>query len=246
MIGYLIQQELRSLLPPEHQVVTLLTMIIVDPADAAFAAPTKFVGPVYDQAEQPTRWRRRRAGHSGRTVRPGGGWCPHPSPAASSRSSRSPGSSTGGPWSSAPAAAASRRCPVLRPGRAGGRRGGDRQGPRQRDGRRGRRRGPVRHGHRRGRGLRRLGHAGAAAAGRGDAGKLSGYEFAAGSMGPKVDAAPGSSARPAGAPRSAHSPISPGSSRATPAPASWRRPRHAPARQLPAVGPPQPAGDIPY
>ena len=49
MIGYLIQQELRSLLPLERQVVTLLTMVVVDPADAAFAAPTKFVGPVYTQ-----------------------------------------------------------------------------------------------------------------------------------------------------------------------------------------------------
>src|SRR4051812_31536338 len=47
MIGYLIQQELRSELPPERQVVALLTMIVVDPADAAFANPTKFVGPVY-------------------------------------------------------------------------------------------------------------------------------------------------------------------------------------------------------
>jgi carbamate kinase len=47
MIGYLIQQELRSLLPPEHQVATLLTMIMVDPDDPAFASPTKFVGPVY-------------------------------------------------------------------------------------------------------------------------------------------------------------------------------------------------------
>ena len=37
MIGYLIQQELRSLLPPEHQVATLLTMIVVDPDDPAFA-----------------------------------------------------------------------------------------------------------------------------------------------------------------------------------------------------------------
>jgi carbamate kinase len=46
MIGYLIQQELRSLLP-ENQVATLLTMIVVDPADPAFASPTKFVGPVY-------------------------------------------------------------------------------------------------------------------------------------------------------------------------------------------------------
>ena len=49
MIGYLIQQELRSLLPPEHQVATLLTMVAVDPGDPAFASPTKFVGPVYDK-----------------------------------------------------------------------------------------------------------------------------------------------------------------------------------------------------
>ncbi|WP_307796504.1 carbamate kinase [Actinomadura barringtoniae] len=47
MIGYLIQQEMRSLLPQETQVVTLLTMIAVDPGDPAFADPTKFVGPVY-------------------------------------------------------------------------------------------------------------------------------------------------------------------------------------------------------
>ena len=47
MIGYLIQQELRSLLPPDHQVATLLTMITVDPDDPAFTRPTKFVGPVY-------------------------------------------------------------------------------------------------------------------------------------------------------------------------------------------------------
>src|SRR5215467_1027117 len=45
MIGYLIQQELRPMLPPSHQVATLLTMITVDPAD-----PAKFVGPVYDKA----------------------------------------------------------------------------------------------------------------------------------------------------------------------------------------------------
>jgi carbamate kinase len=47
MIGYLIQQELRSVLPADRQVATLLTMIAVDPADPAFASPTKFVGPVY-------------------------------------------------------------------------------------------------------------------------------------------------------------------------------------------------------
>ena len=50
MIGYLIQQELRSVLPAGRQVATLLTMIAVDPADPAFANPTKFVGPVYGQA----------------------------------------------------------------------------------------------------------------------------------------------------------------------------------------------------
>jgi carbamate kinase len=51
MIGYLIQQELRSLLPPESQVTTLLTMIVVDPDDPAFAHPTKFVGPVYGKED---------------------------------------------------------------------------------------------------------------------------------------------------------------------------------------------------
>jgi carbamate kinase len=49
MIGYLIQQELRSLLPPRHQVATLLTMIAVDPDDPAFDDPTKFVGQGYDK-----------------------------------------------------------------------------------------------------------------------------------------------------------------------------------------------------
>jgi carbamate kinase len=51
MIGYLIQQELRNLLPPGRQVATVLTMITVDPADPAFARPAKFVGPVYDKAD---------------------------------------------------------------------------------------------------------------------------------------------------------------------------------------------------
>jgi carbamate kinase len=51
MIGYLIQEELRNLLPPEQQVATLLTMITVDPADPAFAHPTKFAGPVYAKGD---------------------------------------------------------------------------------------------------------------------------------------------------------------------------------------------------
>jgi len=50
MIGYLIQQELRNLLPLQIQVATLLTMITVDPDDPAFRHPTKFVGPGYGQA----------------------------------------------------------------------------------------------------------------------------------------------------------------------------------------------------
>ncbi|HXJ28077.1 MAG TPA: carbamate kinase, partial [Streptosporangiaceae bacterium] len=51
MIGYLIQQELRAMLPPGSPVVTLLTMVAVDPADPAFGNPTKFVGPVYAKDE---------------------------------------------------------------------------------------------------------------------------------------------------------------------------------------------------
>ena len=51
MIGYVLEQELGNLLPAEVPLATVLTMIEVDPADPAFGDPTKFVGPVYDQAE---------------------------------------------------------------------------------------------------------------------------------------------------------------------------------------------------
>jgi carbamate kinase len=47
MIGYLIEQELGNLLPFERPFATLLTMIEVDPDDQAFGNPTKFIGPVY-------------------------------------------------------------------------------------------------------------------------------------------------------------------------------------------------------
>jgi carbamate kinase len=75
MIGYLIQQELRSLLPPETQVVTLLTMIVVNPDDPAFANPTKFVGPVYakqaaDALAAEKGWTFRRDGSAWRRVVP--------------------------------------------------------------------------------------------------------------------------------------------------------------------------------
>jgi carbamate kinase len=51
MIGYLIEQELGNLLPEEVPLATVLTMIEVDPDDPGFADPTKFVGPVYDDDE---------------------------------------------------------------------------------------------------------------------------------------------------------------------------------------------------
>jgi carbamate kinase len=51
MIGYVIERELGNLLPEEQQLATLLTMVEVDPADPAFADPTKFIGPVYTEDE---------------------------------------------------------------------------------------------------------------------------------------------------------------------------------------------------
>jgi carbamate kinase len=51
MIGYLIEQELGNLLPFEVPFATILTMVEVDADDPAFAEPTKFVGPVYDDAD---------------------------------------------------------------------------------------------------------------------------------------------------------------------------------------------------
>ncbi len=50
MIGYLIEQELVNLLPPNRQCATLLTQIEVDRNDPAFKHPTKPIGPIYDAA----------------------------------------------------------------------------------------------------------------------------------------------------------------------------------------------------
>jgi carbamate kinase len=50
MIGYVLEQELGNLLPPEASLATILTMVEVEPGDPAFGQPTKFVGPVYDRA----------------------------------------------------------------------------------------------------------------------------------------------------------------------------------------------------
>lgn len=67
MIGYLIEQELGNLLPFEKQLATVLTMTEVSPDDPAFTDPTKFVGPVYDEATG-----RRMAAERGWTVKPDG------------------------------------------------------------------------------------------------------------------------------------------------------------------------------
>ncbi|HET9968191.1 MAG TPA: carbamate kinase [Streptosporangiaceae bacterium] len=73
MIGYLIQRELRNLLPPLTPVATVLTMITVDPDDPAFARPSTFVGPVYHQDASDTLaakrgWTFRRDGTAWRRV----------------------------------------------------------------------------------------------------------------------------------------------------------------------------------
>lgn len=71
MIGYLLEQELVNALG-ECRVVTVLTQVEVDPDDAGFNQPTKFIGPLYDEeesrhvasargwtmAQDGTRWRR--------------------------------------------------------------------------------------------------------------------------------------------------------------------------------------------
>jgi carbamate kinase len=51
MIGYLLEQEIENALHHRIPVATLLTQVEVDPDDPAFADPTKFVGPIYTQAE---------------------------------------------------------------------------------------------------------------------------------------------------------------------------------------------------
>ncbi len=57
MIGYMIEQELENVLAHRQPVATLLTQVVVDARDPAFAKPTKFVGPVYDRPEAESRAR---------------------------------------------------------------------------------------------------------------------------------------------------------------------------------------------
>jgi carbamate kinase len=51
MIGYMIEQELGNLLPVEKPFATLLTQVEVDAKDPAFDHPSKPIGPVYSREE---------------------------------------------------------------------------------------------------------------------------------------------------------------------------------------------------
>ena len=51
MIGYMIEQELGNLLPFEVPFATLLTQVEVDSADPAFKKPSKPIGPLYSKEE---------------------------------------------------------------------------------------------------------------------------------------------------------------------------------------------------
>jgi carbamate kinase len=76
MIGYMIETALRNELPG-RDVAGLLTQIAVDPDDPAFATPGKPIGPVYEEAEA-----RRLAGEHGWAIAPDGDGFRHvvPSP----------------------------------------------------------------------------------------------------------------------------------------------------------------------
>ena len=67
MIGYLIEQELNNLLPPQRRCATLLTQIEVDAADPAFQHPSKPIGPVYTEVDA-----RRLAAEKGWHIAPDG------------------------------------------------------------------------------------------------------------------------------------------------------------------------------
>jgi len=67
MIGYMIEQELGNLVPFEQPFATILTMVEVDPSDPAFENPSKPIGPVYSRDEA-----RRLAQEHGWSVAPDG------------------------------------------------------------------------------------------------------------------------------------------------------------------------------
>jgi len=65
-IGYVIEMELGNAVDHQHT-VAIVTRTVVDRDDPAFADPTKFVGPVYDEAQA-----RQLAAEMGWTVKPDG------------------------------------------------------------------------------------------------------------------------------------------------------------------------------
>lgn len=67
MIGYMIEQELGNVVDPQRPIVTLVTMVQVDADDPAFDNPTKPIGPVYTEEEA-----RRLAEEGGWTIAPDG------------------------------------------------------------------------------------------------------------------------------------------------------------------------------
>jgi carbamate kinase len=72
-IGYMIEQELGSLLPTDRPFATVLTMVDVDPGDPAFKTPATFIGPVClrEEAERLTSekgWRFKSDGDKWRRV----------------------------------------------------------------------------------------------------------------------------------------------------------------------------------
>jgi carbamate kinase len=73
-IGYLLELELDNAIP-EQETVAVLTRVVVDADDPAFAAPSKFIGPVYSESKarslaQWHGWRVERDGASWRRVVP--------------------------------------------------------------------------------------------------------------------------------------------------------------------------------
>lgn len=67
MIGYMIEQEMGNLLPFETPLATVLTMVEVDAEDPAFKDPTKFIGPVYSEEEA-----KKNAAEKGWSIKPDG------------------------------------------------------------------------------------------------------------------------------------------------------------------------------
>jgi carbamate kinase len=67
MIGYMIEQELGNILPFEQPLATILSMVEVDPDDPAFENPSKPIGPVYTEEEA-----RELAAEKGWTMAPDG------------------------------------------------------------------------------------------------------------------------------------------------------------------------------